>query len=194
MVKRACLLGLGLSLAPLVAQASIVVALPEPELIARADTIVLGVVLHTRTVTHEPEGVVATQVDLQVYEGLRGALPGDIITLEVPGGTLENGMLAYSAGAPTFRTGEIVFGFLVSRNGVQRPLGLSYGVLRARPDGRGSYLLYRDLSDLILVTSTGQAVDPATTVVDGVPLAEMVARVTRRLQEIGVPTPGRVKP
>jgi hypothetical protein len=193
MQRRSCLLSLVLTFVPIVARASIVVALPEPALIARADTIVFGVVLNTRTLV-QPTGVIATQAELQVYEGLRGAKLGEIITLEVPGGRLNNGLVAVSAGAPTFAPGDIIFGFLETTGSVRRPLGLSYGILRAQPDENGRYLLYRDQSDLILVSPTGAPIDPNGSVIHGLPLEELTKRVTQRLVEIGIPGPGEVRP
>jgi hypothetical protein len=194
MLNRAWLLSSILWLTPLFAHASIVVALPEPELIAKSDTIVFGVVLHTRVVLHEPQHAIGTEVEMQVYQGVRGPKTGEIIVFEVPGGRLANGLVAVASGSPTFSPGDVIFGFMETGGGVRRPIGMSYGILRAQPDKNGRYLLYRELADLILVDPKGAPVDPNGTVIHGLPLEEMVARVNRRLVEIGVPGPGEVRP
>ncbi|MBI5508879.1 MAG: hypothetical protein HY903_09010 [Deltaproteobacteria bacterium] len=193
MTMRTCLLSLALAFVPLVARASIVVALLEPELIAVADTIVFGEVLHTRAVVKAPRGAVATEVVLQVYQGLRGARDGEVLTLEVPGGRLSSGLVANSAGAPTFTPGEMVFVFLTTAGGVRRPYGLAYGVLRARPD-RGSWVLRRDASDLIYWDQSGAPVDAALTRLEDVPLAVLADRVRRRLLELSLPGAHEVRP
>jgi len=169
---------------PMVAQASVVIAVSENELIERADTIVFGAVVRTSTKV-APGGRVTTVAELQVFRGLRGAKLGEIITVEFPGGRV-GGLVSYAAGAPVLRPGDSVFAFMKTTRGIRRPLGLAYGVLKARSDGLGSYRLFRDTSDLILLTPAGKPAPVTMTRLEDVALEDMVQRVQRRLSLIGV--------
>ena len=190
---RAWLFGIMAASIPTLAPAAVVVAVPESELVARADTIVFGAVLSTRTVMNT-QGVIGTQADLQVYKALRGAQVGDVLLLQVPGGTLDNGLKASSPGSPELKKGDMVFAFLETSGEVRRPLGLSYGLLRAQPDGHGSFRLYRDTTDLTMIAPGGGPVDTRIVSIKDVSLSEMIARVDHRLRELNIPAPGTVRP
>lgn len=186
---RGWLIGMLLLASSLSAEAATVVAVPEAELVALSDTIVFGSVLRTRTLVNS-RGAVVTRADLQVVRAVRGAAAGAVLTLEVPGGRLPNGMVAYTGGSPSLAVGDLVFGFLQTRNGIVRPLGLSYGLLRARSDGAGGYRLFREVEGLVPLDAKGAELSPASISLKDVALDELIARVERRLIEIGVPVGG----
>ena len=121
--------------APVAASATTIVALPEAELIRHSDAIVVGTVIRTHTVIHAG-GQVGTRADVQVHRALRGAEPNQVVIVEVPGGRLKNGLVAYTPGSPQLQGGDMIFGFLERSDSVLRPLGLSYGLLRVRRGSR----------------------------------------------------------
>ena len=173
---------------PLGAQASTIVALPEPALIERADVIVFGTVVSTQTLLGEG-GRVFTQAELQVQLGLRGARPGDVLVLQVPGGRLPNGVVAEVVGAPRLSDGQLVFGFLERRGDVVLPLGLAYGLLDVHADAKGGYRVDRNLAGLALRARDGSPVSPEAVALRDVPLTELTRRVATRLRELGLPAP-----
>jgi hypothetical protein len=191
-MRRLALLLLLLVL-PLEATATTIVALPEPELVRHSHAIVLGTVIRTDVVIH-PGGRVATRATVQVHRAVRGAEPNQVILIEVPGGRLDSGLVAHTPGSPVMRGGDMVFGFLERSGDVLRPLGLSYGLLRVRKDSSGAYKVYRQTDGLSMMSPRGEPVAPATVALVDVPLEELIARIERELEEIGVGEPGTVQP
>lgn len=188
---RRCVITLILLLLPISAFASTVVAVNEAELVARADTIVVASIIRTKTVIN-PGGVVVTHAEAQVYLGLRGAKFGDILTLQVPGGPIGR-YVAHTPGSPKLSPGDVVFAFLDSKGGVHRPLGMSFGLLRVRKAADGSQRVFRETAGLVMMSPNGLPANPADYVINDLPLDEMIARVDRRLRELGVPPPGEVR-
>jgi hypothetical protein len=175
------------------ASATVIVALPEAELIKKADTIVIGTVIRTETVLHEG-GRVATQAWLQVYRGLRGAATESVIRIEVPGGRFDNGLLAFTPGSPALAGGDFVFGFLETHGEVRRPLGMSYGLLRIRKAGDGSWRVFRETDGLTMLSPAGLPAETAVVTIRDLPLETLVRRVEARLRELGIEAPGTVAP
>ena len=161
--------------APAIGSATTIVALPEAALSQRADAIVFGAVVDTRVEVND-RGQVSTVARFQIYQSVKGAGVGEVIELRVPGGRLPNGLVAEAYGSPKLVAGKMHFGFFEQRNGVYLPMGLSYGLLEARRDVAGVIHVWRDTGGLAMLTPTGGAVDPATTRLADVPLAQLVAR------------------
>lgn len=176
--------------APTSLHATTIVALPESDLVARADAIVFGTVLATRTFV-TPEGRARTRADLQVHKALRGARDGDVIVLESPGGKVAEGLVSRVDGAPTFRVGMQVFAFLEIHGDAHRPLGLSYGLLNVVRDRTGAYRVQRNLKGLSFVSPRGLPVAPASVRIDAAPLDEIMARVRTHLR--GLPLPADIR-
>ncbi len=181
--------------APAAAGATTIIALPEAELVRAADTIVLGTVIDTTTVI-DAGGRVATRARLQVYRHLRGAGAGagEVLTVEVPGGTLKNGLVAHTPGSPALAGGDFVFGFFETTGEVKRPLGLSYGLLRVRRAADGSWRVFRETDGLTMLSPQGGAAAEEAVALRDVPLATLVARIAARLTELGLPPGGAVAP
>jgi hypothetical protein len=192
-MKRTALILLVVLGLPLRAQATTIVALPEPELIRHSHAIVVATVIRTDTVIH-PGGRVATRATVQVHHGVRGAEPNQIILIEVPGGRLDSGLVAHTPGSPIMRGGDMVFGFLERSGEVFRPLGLSYGLLRVRKNAAGDLRVFRQTDGLSMMSPDGGPVAPATVAIVDLSLDELIARVNRELRDIDLPPPGTVQP
>ncbi|MEE8408964.1 MAG: hypothetical protein V3T05_05125 [Myxococcota bacterium] len=191
---RRCVIGFILLLLPASVSAATIIAVDEAELIARADTIVVASILRTKTVLN-PGGVVVTHAWAQVYRGLRGATIGEILIIQVPGGPIGR-YVAHTPGSPQLNPGDVIFAFLESsdsKRGVHRPLGLSFGLLRVRKAADGSRRVFRETEGLVMMSPKGLSVNPADHAINDLPLEELVARVDRRLRELGVPPPGKVR-
>ena len=157
------------------AQASTVVGVSEAELLSRSAVVGFGTVLNTTPYTNE-RGQVFTRAQVQVHEAVKGLQVGQVITVEVPGGTAANGLVAHSTGVPGLVPGQMLFGFWVASSDAKifRPLGLSYGQLKVRQDGRGRLYAKRDTTDLqVLNRSLSDAEEP---------LAALVARLRRQVR------------
>jgi len=185
MPRCACVLAFLLALAPLAARATIVVALPEDELVQTSDTIIMGSVLALEALA-VPGGHVVTQAQIQVLRPVRGAKRNAVVTVRYPGGRLPNGLAAFVDGAPELRVGDMVFAFLESRAGVRTPVGLRYGMLKVRRDTSGAYLVTRDTDGLILVDRTGKAAKPEVAHLRAVPLDDLVARIEKRMRALRI--------
>ncbi len=136
--------------------ASSVLAVDEATLVAKADTIVVGSVVSSEV--FPAAGGARTRYFLQVHEGLRNAREGQVIEMDVPGGTL-NGMTTVLTGAPQLRTGAMVVVFLESHGASRRPLGLSYGVYRVDADTAGTWHVGRQIDGLSLLDNRGHELD-----------------------------------
>jgi X-X-X-Leu-X-X-Gly heptad repeat protein len=173
------------ALFPATAAASIIMPLSDDALAQRADTIVLGTVLRTHTMQY-PDGFVATQAEVQVYRGLRGARQGQLLIVEVPGGKLANGLTAVVSGSPQLSPGQMIMVFLEKHGDTHRPLGMSFGLLRVRHGPDGAMRLYRDLEGLQLMNTEGQAVLARPFMLEGVGLDEYLTRVQSALERAGI--------
>ncbi len=191
-MRRPLLLVLLLGL-PLEAAATTIIALPEPALVRRSDAIVVANVVRTDTVIH-PGGRVATRATVQVMRTVVGADALEMLTVEVPGGRLANGLVAHSPGSPSLRAGDLVVGFLERSGEVYRPLGLSYGLLRVRKDAAGTYRVYRDTDGLSMMSPEGEPVAPSTVAIADLPLDDLIERVAREVGTVDLPDPGTVRP
>lgn len=168
------------------AHATTIVALPERELVARADVIAFGTVLRTETVVNA-RGQVFTQAELQVHQGFRGARANEFLLVQVPGGPLPNGLEARTVGAPRLAAGQMVFGFFEQRDGTARPLGLAFGLLRVRTNTAGELRVFREADELAFVNERGEGLEPGQFVLADVPLVELGRRINEHLVALGLP-------
>lgn len=168
------------------AQATTIVALPERELVARANVIAFGTVLRTETVVNA-RGQVFTQAELQVHQGFRGVRANEFLLVQVPGGPLPNGLEARTVGAPRLAAGQLVFGFFEQRDGTVRPLGLAFGLLRVRTNTTGELRVFREADELALVNERGEGLHPEQFVVADVPLIDYGKRINTHLAALGLP-------
>lgn len=171
-------------LAPAAAQASVIVPLTEPELVAKADVIVFGTLVRTQTVRNDV-GFVVTRAELQVYRALRGAKNGEFLLIEVPGGQLPSGEVAEVSGSPKLVVGQPLVAFLQARGQVLRPLGMSFGVLHVRGKG-AEQRVYRSLDGLQLLLPSGRSASASKYQIDGVPLAALMTRIEAELRNQGI--------
>lgn len=147
---------IALTLLPCVASASSVVAVPEAEMLARADAVVVGSVSQLEPYWDDRLGI-RTRARLQVHHGVRGASDGDVLTLDVPGGILA-GLSTQVSGAPRLVQGQLMLVFLEAYGQVYRPLGLSYGVYNVALSD-ASWHAVRDLNGMALLNKRGQVMD-----------------------------------
>lgn len=168
-------------LLPRLAAATIIVPLPEPELVARSGTIVVGTVIRTHPVA-SASGMVVTRADVQVTRALRGARVGAVVTVEVPGGALPDGTAVAVSGAPKLRAGDMVFGFLERHGDAGRPLGLAFGLLAVRPVGAHDLRVFRNLDGLQLMPKDGAVASARTYAIDGERLDDFAARIEQHVR------------
>jgi hypothetical protein len=126
----ALILGAALHAAP--AAATVVVMHSLEEMTQRSDVIVHARVAAQRVERKEQLGII-TLTDIEVIDGIKGAKPGDVLTIYQVGGSLD-GEHAWIAGAHKHRIGEEMVFFAV-RHGTQI---VSYGV------GLGKFLVEHD--------------------------------------------------
>lgn len=169
----------------MLAQASIIVPLAEPELAARADVIVFGTVLRTQTLRN-PTGFIVTQAEVQVYRSVRGSKPGEFLIIEMPGGQLPDGDVAEVTGAPHLARGQTVVAFLQKRGQVLRPLGMAFGLLDVRGSGAAGQRVYRNLDGLQLLLPSGRSAPAVKYAIEGVPLGDFLARIDATLRDQGI--------
>lgn len=178
-------------LLPQAALASAVIALPEGELSRRVDTIVFGRIISIRTLVSQ-SGQVATEADFQIYRSLKGAAPGEVIRIQVPGG--ENRGLTYDVpGSPKLRAGQMWVGFLTRNEEVTRthtPWGMAYGLLPVRRDLRGGFWVKTDTEGLVFAGPGGQPDDPLL-VFNDTKLDDFFARIRLHLEPGSVVPPPR---
>ncbi|MCK5688629.1 hypothetical protein KAI87_05120 [Myxococcota bacterium] len=183
MRKLAFLLSFVFGLIPVMASASIIVALPEAELTRASHCIVTGAVIRTETFVNKYQQVF-TRADFQVYRGILGAKRGDILSIEVPGGDLPGGYKAVVSGVPELKKGRLFMGFFEKHGSQFRPLGLSYGLLRITTDRDGTLRVHRDLDGLAPVNPKGEPVSRAEVQISGENLNNFIARIERYLKPV----------
>lgn len=126
------LLILGAALCAIPSAATVVVLHSLEEMTQRSDVIVHARVADQRVERKGEVGII-TLTDIEVIDGIKGAKPGDVMTIYQVGGSL-NGEHAWISGAHKHRVGEEMVLFAV-RHGEQI---VSYGV------GLGKFLVERD--------------------------------------------------
>ncbi len=180
---RIFILLLSLACLPKSAQGSVVLAVPEAELVAAADIIVFATVAGLAPV--QRDGMTNTKVELQVYRAIRGAEPGDVLTMHIPGGDRGGGITVYVPGAPKLAFGDMVFAFLERRGGVNRPLGMAYGLLEVREVAPGDLRVSRNLAGLTLHTRAGALASPSAFAVKDEKLEDFIDRIAATARREG---------
>ena len=163
---------------PNLAFGSTVLALSEVELVARADVIAMGSVVHTSVYVKNKREVV-TRAVLQINQHILGAEATRFLTVEVPGGALPNGIKAVTSGSPKLSVGDMVLGYFERHGDVFWPLGLSYGLLRIKLDGKGKAFVFRELDGLHLAR-----VDPSPKTLNLLTTPEPLTAYIKRIEGI----------
>jgi hypothetical protein len=179
------------------AAGSTVVALPEGELTQEADAVIFGKVLFLRTLVGS-NGHRATEATLQVYDGVKGAKPGDLLRIQSPGGQA-NGLRTVVSGATIFEKGQLWLAFLNHhRDNLYTSWGLSYGMLPVKEDTKGKFWVSSDHAGLTLSMTPSSALEPRALDLRGEALPLVLRRLRDHLRETtktlpGVPLPRSTK-
>ena len=131
--------------------ASTVLALSESALVQSADLVALGKIERVRNYV-DLNGQAFTRAEFRITRGVVGPKAGFLVTLEVPGGKLANGMISVVEGAPEFQMAKVALIFAVQNHEVYRPMGLAYGVWDIVQDAKGLTRVVRDQHGLNLVS------------------------------------------
>jgi len=126
-----------------------------PELVARADVIVLGQVRAMHAARSSSRGEISSRVFLEVHTTLKGAPSfGGTLELQVPGGQLEEER-ELVRGAPRFAPQEQVLVFIARKgSGHLEVLGMAQGKYSLYQDAfSGEAFAVRDLTGLELLVS-----------------------------------------
>jgi hypothetical protein len=166
--------------------ASSILAVDEATLVAKADTIAVGSVI-TSEAYRGTNGGIRTRFYVQVHEGLRNAREGQVIQVEVPGGTLGE-LTTVVTGSPQLKAGAMVVLFLESHGTSRRPLGMSYGVYRVDSDTSGTWHVGRQVDGLSLLDTQGHELNAkalASIVGSHETYQTFVARIRKRISAPG---------
>ncbi|MGC4117831.1 MAG: hypothetical protein QM765_25410 [Myxococcales bacterium] len=174
--------GFGAGVWPSPARAAVVLPLDVEDLARRADVVVRGTAVGTRTVRSADGKQVHTVTTIKVDLSLKGASPFEVEVLS-PGGTW--GHITQSvSGAPRFAPGERVILFLRAAGPRRfRVEGLSLGKFEVSLDERGATQVSRRAEGLQVAAPDG-AVRPAQPV-GPVPEEDFLARVRAALRRQG---------
>ena len=129
------------------AQSTVVVMHSLEEMTRRSEIVVEARVADQRVV--EEDGRIITLTDIEVIDGLKGAKPGDIMTIYQVGGTL-NGTRMWIEGAHRYEIGEqmVLFGVRHGERVVSYGVGL--GKFRIVYDG-GFQTVVEDLNGVVVM-------------------------------------------
>jgi hypothetical protein len=155
-----CLGGLCLGWQPRPAGATTMMALDLPALTERAEMVVAGRVLETRSAWTPEHDAIYTDVTLLVDRALAGPVrAGEQIVVRREGGSVDGvGMKVY--GAPSFTRDEEVVVFLERRGAARYVVGMAQGKLALVRDAAGVRRLRRDLSEVALTRATRPGAPP----------------------------------
>jgi hypothetical protein len=155
------LLALGALLMPALSPASAGTALrlDTAGLVANADLIVEGRVLHRRAVV-DARGRIATEYVLDVARTFWGA-DEPLRVVRLPGGVLPDGRGLALPGMPRLAAGEDVLLFLAGAGELRMPVGLAQGKYRVYVDRGGMKRVRREHAGLALASGNASEVDDA---------------------------------
>ncbi|MBN1962034.1 MAG: hypothetical protein JW841_13900 [Deltaproteobacteria bacterium] len=181
---RKLIIILSLTLAPVIASASVIIPLAEPKLVAAADTVFWGTVVDI-TAQQDANGFVTSLFKVQVYQGLKGTKLGDEVIIEVPGGDLNTGVSVAVTGSPRPNIGDMVFCFAERHGQTLRPLGMSFGMLAIKQEaGTNNLRVYRNLNGLQLTAKSGKAIDATNYMISGEKFDDFIARIEKQIQAL----------
>jgi opacity protein-like surface antigen len=150
-MKRAVLFSvLAAVLFSVAAAATTVVYVPMRKSIQMSDLVLVGHVL-SLDAAYNKDGDIVTRVTLLVEEGLKGgAGPGEIVTFDAWGGSLD-GVHIETVGEAKYKMGDKVLVQLEDVDGALHTLGLSFGKWDIVRDEKNETWAVRSLFDLNMV-------------------------------------------
>lgn len=134
------------------AQSTVVVMHSLEEMTRRSELVVEARVADQRVV--EEEGRIITLTDIEVIDGLKGAKPGDVLTIYQVGGTL-NGTRMWIEGAHRYEIGEQMIFFGVRHGARVVSYGVGLGKFRVIYDG-SFHQVVEDLSGVVVMKANAQ--------------------------------------
>jgi hypothetical protein len=188
MIRRSLLLlaSVLFLLTPRLAQATVMVAPSEDELVSGAQVIGMAVVQRLEVVI-APSGQVMTHAELKIERGVRGADDGDFVSMDYPGGTLPNGLVSSVPGSPNLEVGDRIFAYLrPGRTGALLPIGLRFGVLDVHRGKDGRFRANRRLDGLTLVDKTGAATPTTRYILHDVVVDRLVEDTQARMRKLRI--------
>ncbi len=134
------------------AYATVVQALSDQELVARADRVVLGRVLAVESVMDQVHpGRVLTHAEVVAEQCVKGCTVGERVVYQALGGVVgHRNIRGYVAGAPVFVPGQRLVVFSVKDKDVHKPIGFSYGVFQVQASQKGEQVV-RSMAGLTVV-------------------------------------------
>ena len=179
------LMVVGLAWMPAVANASMVLYSPLPEMTKKSDLIVYAVVTGQK-VARDDAGRIKTYSSLKVLESVRGATKGEVLKLSQVGGRLD-GEIAEVTGTSRFAIGEeiVLFGARLPDRVVMFAIGVGkYHVYTSE----GRKFAMADIADVHFVsrTESGRLEPVKHPVPTGVPLADFLNQLRGYLKAAGV--------
>ena len=178
---------------PGLAGAAVVQVQGETELVQKSDAVVMGTVASVTTRVQRGGGVI-TMAELRIFRSLRGVSPGQTISVVVPGGQLDNGMISYVAGAPTPKVGDWAVLLLESKGELWTPRGLSLGWIQLRGSEASGFIAYRELDGLSLVGDSGVSVASEPYRIRAMPLDKLWTKLESSMTVLESPAAGEVQP
>lgn len=100
------------------------VAMTQRQLVAQADSIIVGRVMAVEPYWDHEHGIIVTEAVIEVERALVGEAP-DVVRVKTWGGHIGNAVIE-AAGVPRFQEGERQLLFLVTRPGEEVPVVLGY--------------------------------------------------------------------
>lgn len=167
------------------ARAAVVLRLELPDLVARAEHIVVAVAQQEQS-RFRPDGRIVTDVTLTVTETLKGDFRSgqDIVVTRLGGEVGEIGMLV--EGAPRFRMGRSAVLFLreLSTTGELQVVGMSQGVFHLEErEGRLYQIPGGGELSLVHRSADGELVEEAQPAVEPGPLDDLLSEILKLVAE-----------
>ena len=179
--------------APTFVNAAVVQVESEAQLVQRSDALVMGTIVSVEAEVQSRGGVLTT-AQMRVFRSLRGASPGEIISIVLPGGTLKNGLTSKVAGAPRPRVGDWAVVLLEKKSKVWTPQGLSLGWIELQGSPETGFLAFRELDGLSLIGGQGQLISSDVFRLRALELEVLWKRLATQTQSPVLPQAGEVSP